>query len=89
MVEDANGNTVTTATTPVTLALGANPGGATLGGTLTVNAVNGVATFNNLTLNQLGTGYTLTAAATGLTGATSAAFNVTAARARRLVDVPS
>ena len=30
---------------PITLALGANPGGSTLGGTLTVNAVNGVATF--------------------------------------------
>ena len=79
---------MTTATTPVTLALGANPGSATLGGTLTVNAVNGVATFNNLTLNKVGTGYTLTATATGLTGATSAAFNITAAP-RRLVDVPS
>ena len=77
LVQDANGNTVPTATTAVTLALGANPGGATLGGTLTVNAVNGVATFNNLTLDQVGTGYTLTAAATGLTGATSTAFNIT------------
>ena len=84
-VQDADGNTVTTATTPVTLALGANPGSATLGGTLTVNAVNGVATFNNLTLDKVGTGYTLTAAAAGLTGATSRTFTVTAGPPAALV----
>ena len=50
LVQDANGNLVTTATTSITLALAANPGAATLGGTLTVNAVNGVATFSTLTL---------------------------------------
>ena len=60
----------------MTIAIGANPGGATLGGTLTVNASNGVATFPDLTLDQVGTGYTLTAASTGLIGATSTAFNI-------------
>jgi hypothetical protein len=62
----------------VTIALGSNPGGSTLGGTLTVTAVNGVATFSNLTLNNPGTGYTLQASSSGLTGVTSNAFNVTA-----------
>ena len=45
----------------VTIALANNPGGSTLGGTLTVPAVNGVATFSGLTLNKAGTGYTLKA----------------------------
>jgi uncharacterized repeat protein (TIGR03806 family) len=77
-VQDATGATVTTSTAPVTIALGANPGGATLGGTTSVNAVNGVATFSNLSLNNASTGYTLTASSTGLSGATSATFNVLA-----------
>ena len=76
VVQDAAGNMVTTAATPITLTLGANPGTATLGGTLTVNALNGVATFPDLTLDQAGAGYTLTAAAPGLTGVTSQPFAV-------------
>src|SRR5437762_10107368 len=75
-VQDAQGNTVTTATTSITLAIGTNPASGTLAGTKTVGAVNGVATFSTLSLNAVGTGYTLTASATGLTGATSGAFNV-------------
>jgi Big-like domain-containing protein len=79
-VQDAAGNPVTTATNAITLTLGTNPTGATLGGTTTVNAVNGTATFPDLTLDRPGTGYTLSAAAPlpppGLTGTTSAAFSV-------------
>jgi hypothetical protein len=77
-VQDGVGNTVTTATNNITLTIGTNPGGATLGGTLTVAATNGTgcATFSNLTLSTAGTGYTLTASATSLTGATSNAFNI-------------
>jgi len=74
--QDAVGNPVTTFTGSVTLALGSNPGGSTLGGTLTRAAVGGVATFNDLTLRKSGSPYTLTASATGLTGATSAGFTV-------------
>src|SRR5206468_49483 len=77
-VQDAQGNTVTTATTSITLAIGTNPASGTLAGTTTVAAVNGVATFSTLSLNTAGSGYTLTASATGLTGATSNAFNVVA-----------
>src|SRR5436190_8528270 len=76
-VEDADGTVVTDSTANVTLALGANPGSATLGGTKTVAAVNGVASFPNLTLDAAGTGYTLTASSSGLTGDSSPAFNIT------------
>jgi hypothetical protein len=41
--------------------------------------VNGVATFSNLSIDRVGTGYTLAASSTGLTGATSSGFNITAA----------
>jgi hypothetical protein len=74
VVRNDQGGTVTAATTAVTLALGTNPHGATLGGTTTVAAVNGIATFGNLTLDRAGTGYTLTASATGLAPATSNPF---------------
>jgi len=59
------------------VALGANPGGSTLSGTVTVPSARGVATFRNLSLNNAGPGYTLTAAAPLLTSATSATFNIT------------
>ena len=75
-VQDAGGNTVTSATTSITLAIGTNPGGGTLSGTATVAAVGGVATFSNLSIDRVGAGYTLNAAATGLTGATSTPFGV-------------
>jgi hypothetical protein len=80
VIEDINGNTVTTATNPVTLALG---GGTGLGGTLTATPLNGVATFNNLSVSIAGT-YTLSASSTGLTAATSTGFTISA-----LASVPA
>ncbi len=77
VAQNTSGNADTTYTNSVTLALGANPGGSTLSGTVTVTSARGVATFRNLSLNNAGTGYTLTAAAPLLTSATSAAFNIT------------
>jgi serine/threonine-protein kinase len=71
VIEDAFGNVVTSAGNSVTVALAADPGGATLGGTTTVVAVNGVVTFSNLTLNKRGKGYTLQLTSAGLTAATS------------------
>jgi MYXO-CTERM domain-containing protein len=82
---DQFGNPVTTATNSVTLALGNNPGGSTLGGTTTVAMASGVATFSNLTLNKPGTGYTLTASSTGLTGVTSSGFNIVPGAPAKLV----
>src|SRR5213076_110565 len=80
---DPAGNPVPSFTGSVTLALGSNPGGSTLSGTTTVAAVNGVATFVDLSLNKTSTGYWLTA--TGLNTATSSSFNVTAGVATQLV----
>src|SRR5207253_1264860 len=75
-VQDAQGNSVTTANTSITVAIGTNPVSGVLAGTKAVAAVNGVATFSTLSLNAAGTGYTLTVTATGLTSATSNAFNI-------------
>ncbi|MBP2648347.1 MAG: Peptidase families and domain protein [Gemmatimonadetes bacterium] len=83
-VQDAAGGRVVGSTASVTVVLGANAGGGTLGGTRTVNAVDGIATFSTLTVNRSGEGYTLTAAATGLSGATSAPFSITAGPADRV-----
>jgi len=47
--------------------------------------VNGVATFSNLSINKAGTGYTLSATSSGLTGATSNAFNITGGRNGQVV----
>lgn len=74
--QDQFGNN-TTSTAQVTLTISNNPGSANLGGTTMVAAVAGLATFNNITLDAAGTGYTLDADSGALTGATSNAFNVT------------
>jgi hypothetical protein len=39
--------------------------------------VGGIATFDDLSIDEVGSGYTLEASANGLTGATSAAFDMT------------
>ena len=69
----------------VTVAIGNNPSGGTLSGTTTVTAVGGIATFSNLSINKVGTGYTLAAADASFGGATSGTFNITPAGADHLV----
>jgi len=59
----------------VTIAL-TNPGNSTLGGTSTVTAVNGVADFPDLTINDEGIGYTLQASSNGLAPVTTDPFDV-------------
>jgi hypothetical protein len=83
-VLDAANALVTTSTVPVTLALGNNPPGGTLSGTLTKSAVNGVATFPDLSVAKAGTGYTLRASGPGLTSASSATFVIIRGPASRL-----
>ena len=75
---DAAGNTATSFTGSITVAIGTNPSSATLSGNAPVSAVNGVATFASLSIDKPGTGYTLAASASGLTGAPSNAFDITA-----------
>jgi VCBS repeat-containing protein len=88
-VQDAAGNTVTSANDAVTLAIGSNPAGGTLSGTVTVNAVNGVASFGNVSIDQVGSGYTLTASAAGLTGATSPAFDIVPTQVNTIIVITS
>ncbi len=85
-IVDAFGNTVTTANDTVTLALSANPGSGTLNGTTSRAAVSGIATFNNLSVDKPGNGYTLAPSGGGLPGpfTASAPFNITTKPATQL-----
>jgi hypothetical protein len=84
-IEDANGNVVTTSSATVSVSLGANPGNGTLSGTASLAAAAGVATFDNLSIDKAGTGYTLVASSTGLTSATSSSFSIVPGAATHLV----
>jgi hypothetical protein len=77
-IRDQFTNPVTSATSEVTLVIATNPTGATLTGGGPVAAVGGVASFAGLSVDKVGTGYTLAASSPGLTGATSAPFTVIA-----------
>ena len=74
-IHDATNQLVTGATHFVAVSLNGGSGG-TLSGTLIVQAVNGVATFTDLSINQAGSGYSLTFSAVNLTSATSTSFDV-------------
>src|SRR6266550_4787369 len=82
--KDALGNPVTSFSGNVTIAIANNAGGGTLSGTTTVAAVQGVGSFSTLSIDKVGTGYTLRASTATLT-ATSAPFSVGAAAATHLV----
>jgi len=78
VVDDA-GNPVSGFSGAVTIAIGHNGGlllPGTLSGTKTVTAVNGVATFTDLSIDQPGNGYTLVVSGAGVTGAESSSFNI-------------
>ncbi|CAN5679552.1 hypothetical protein BH10BDE1_BH10BDE1_17300 [soil metagenome] len=86
-VQDSQGNTVTSgasATAPISMAIAANVGGATLYGTVTVNAVSGVATFSDLGISKTATGYKLLATSGSYTAAYSNSFNVTAGTPQKI-----
>ncbi|MGH7563977.1 MAG: invasin domain 3-containing protein [Gemmatimonadota bacterium] len=72
---DASGNRVASFTSRVNVDLLSNPGGASLGGRKQDDPLNGLAIFDNLSVNLPGEGYTLRATASGLASATSAAFD--------------
>ncbi len=85
-VQDANGNTVTSSSAPITLSIANNPNGGTLFGA-TAPTINGIATFSNLSINRAGIGYTLQAASGSLTSATSDSFNIAVGIASQLVII--
>lgn len=77
ILQDGAGNTVTSSSATVTVRLNSGSGGANLGGTLSVAAVNGVATFPDLSVDAAGTGYTLVAMSPGLAELSSLSFDIT------------
>lgn len=88
-IRDAYGNTVTSSIDSVAVAIGINPSGGTVSGTLDVAAVGGIATFSDLSIDKAGAGYTLGAGALGLTGATSTPFDVMPAEPAAVVVDPA
>jgi hypothetical protein len=86
-LDSLNNAVLTDNTDAATLSLASGPSGAALGGTLTITANAGIATFTNLMLQQAGT-YTLGAAATGFTSVTSNSFAITPAAATQLILAP-
>ncbi len=85
--QDAAGNTDTTLAPSVTVAMGSNPGGGTLAGTLTAQAANGVASFSDLSIDKAGAGYTLVASADGFVSAGSNGFEIVPGGPSRLAFV--
>src|SRR5207249_4865534 len=81
---DSLGNTATSYTGTVTVAIGSNPAGGSLSGTKNQTAGSGVASFADLSIDKASAGYTLTASATGLTQATSTSFTIGAGAAAKL-----
>lgn len=75
-IEDSLGTTVQGARDSVTLILGANPGGATLTGPVTLAAIDGIASFLVLSPDRAGTGYAFVATSGTLASPTSAPFTV-------------
>ncbi len=76
--KDQFGNVATSFTGMVTLTIADNPSGGVLGGTVARAAQAGVAKFNDLQIDKVGSGYALNAAATGMVAGKSTAFNITA-----------
>jgi hypothetical protein len=76
IAQDSLNHTNTSFNGPVTLTLTAGTAGATLVGTATVNAVNGVANFSGLAISKAGSGYKLTATSGGLSSVTTTAFDI-------------
>jgi hypothetical protein len=87
-VVDAQGDRVVSSTASISVAIGDDPsaGAATLDGTTSRDAVAGVATFDDLSIDELGTGYTLVASSVGLLSDTSGAFDIWQAGATCAAD---
>ena len=76
LAEDRFGNWTPGWNGNVAVALASNPAGGTLGGTLSVLAGGGVASFSGLSINRAGAGYTLQVNGGGLMSVTTTAMTV-------------
>jgi len=87
-IRDSFGNLITNSSAEVTVSIASGTGG-TLGGGTTISAVNGVATFTDLSISGIaGTAYSFAYSATGLTSA-SETLTVTAGAPSRIQFVTS
>ena len=86
-LRDNFGNRVTSWNGIVDIALQSNPSGGSLGGTTRIGAVEGLAAFTDLVIEEVGSGYTLIATSGELDPATSETFNVTAGAPHSIVLV--
>src|SRR5690348_7099893 len=84
VILDAAGHQVTNANNSVTISFALNPVGATLSGTTTVSAVNGLATFSDLSIDKASEGYALAASSAGLPFVSSQSFSINAASPAQL-----
>ncbi|HKV72149.1 MAG TPA: Ig-like domain-containing protein, partial [Gemmatimonadales bacterium] len=77
-VRDGNGHVVASSQDLVTIYVSGGPlGGATVFGTSSVNAVNGIAVFSGVSLRRAGAGFTLSATTGVLTSSPSPTFTIT------------
>ena len=74
---DTYGNLCTDNVSLITIDIKDNPSGGTLSGDNAKNAVGGVATFGNLSIDKLGSAYTFKATTLGLSEGDSNTFNIT------------
>src|SRR5262249_47311149 len=85
-VLDQAGNIVTSANALlITLAIGSNPSGGTLSGTVSQTTVKGIATFAGLSIDKVVVGYTLIASTSSLPFVASVSFNIVPGTAVRYV----
>jgi hypothetical protein len=90
-IQDSFGNTVTSSIATVTMALQPHVTNAALSGTVSVNAVGGVANFSDLSVNRAATSFVLQASSAGLPQINTVAFALSPGPAAVLVfrELPS
>ena len=75
-VVDGAGHRVTTSSAVITVSIAPGTGNGTLHGTTTATAVNGLATFSDLSIDLEGTSYALRASSSGLASKISGTFRI-------------
>ncbi|QQS32895.1 MAG: carboxypeptidase regulatory-like domain-containing protein [Acidobacteriota bacterium] len=84
VVRDSGGNLVRNSSIAVTIEILVNPGNGVLSGVLTRNAVDGLLTFDGLSINKSGNNYVLRSSASGLTPANTVNFSISPGPANKL-----